>query len=157
VINGTESKISVDFNSYAWQRDLIVKGSIPESGSAPLTPRNNTAETLWYTTSSRLGCGDAEAGKSTIACMCNKTMSEMLDAIKLPGQRQNRGYGPRADGKVVFNHYATRLASGTFIKAPIFIGNTNAEGALDLLLSGQSSKPDLTVPVSSLDCGMHDA
>jgi len=148
---------SVDFYSYAWQRDPIVKGFIPESGSAPLTPRNNTAETSWYTTSSRLGCGGAEAGKSTIGCMRNKTMSEVLDAITLPGQRQNRGYGPRADGKVVFNNYATRLASGTFIKAPTLIGNTNAEGALDLLLSGQSGKPNLTVPVSSLDCGVHDA
>lgn len=98
-------------------------------------------------------------------------MQGILDGMK----KANLGgsFGPTADEKVVFSDYSKRLAQGKYIKAPIFVGNTDDEIGLitalaPLILEGapgtkgvvkrQSSLADLlSIILGGIGCGPHNA
>jgi cholinesterase len=105
---------SVDFYSFAWTQNPIVHAFIPESGTAPFdrldAPSNN--DFAWFAASAALGCGGAEAGSSTLACVKSKSWQEITNTIRL-----TPSFGPVADNKVVFDNYDERRAAGDFIKA----------------------------------------
>jgi cholinesterase len=115
---------SIDMYAYAWTKDPIVSGFIPESGSASVT--TNTGGDLaagWYATSQKLGCGGSEAGPATLACMRKQKWQDITNAIPKREVTPNLGtggFGPTADGKVVFKDYPARRAAGNFIKAVRF-------------------------------------
>src|SRR3954471_24678407 len=99
--------------------------------------------------------------------MRTKPFQDILKAMKTSGQTGMASFGPTADGKVVFDNYPERLASGNFIKAPILVGNTDDEGGLSAALAtlGKSSEPKVTkrqtpppaLPLSGIGCGPHAA
>jgi cholinesterase len=119
--------------------------------------------------SKALGCGGEEAGEKTLPCMRTKPHQDILKAMTTSGQTGMGSFGPTADGKVVFDNYPERLASGNFIKAPILVGNTDDEGGLSMALAtlGKGSKGgkavrkrQTTPPVpnlSGIGCGPHAA
>lgn len=135
---------SVDMYSYAWTKDPIVYGFIPESGSAsrrPSSPNTNNSAS-WYAASKALNCGGEEAGAKSIECMREKPFGDILTAIKpIGGANPMSAFGPRADGKVVFSDYAARSAAGNFIKAPVLVGNTDDEGGISFALSSTRGAP----------------
>ena len=89
----------------------------------------------WWPVSKYLGCGSEETGEKSLSCMRSKKHTEILDAMKKTGTSGlMTSFGATADGKVVFNDYATRLADGNFIKAPLLIGNNDDEGGLTAAL-----------------------
>jgi carboxylesterase type B len=111
---------SVDYYAYAWTKDPIVNGIIAESGTAANLggPARNVSAS-WYMLSQKLGCGGAEAGARTLACVQGKPWQDVLGAMEKRGVTPNLGvggFGPTADGKVVFGDYAKRRAEGNFIK-----------------------------------------
>jgi cholinesterase len=115
--------MSVDYYSFAWTKDPIVAGFIAESGTASNQggPQTNlTALSAgWYATSKKLGCGGAEAGEATLACMRKQKWEAITNAIEKRGVTPNMGaggFGPTYDGKVVFSDYTKRRAEGNFIK-----------------------------------------
>jgi cholinesterase len=147
---------SVDYYSYAWTEDPIITGFIPQSGSAAIRMQagvgNATAAaiTQWSTLSEKLGCGavtEFEVSK-TLSCMRSKPLSAVMDASAPPkgGASAVGTWGPKIDGKTVFTDLAERGNKGKFIHAvslfisvymavglilnqPIFVGNTDNEGA----------------------------
>jgi carboxylesterase type B len=164
---------SVDFYSYAWTKDPIVYGFIPESGSAAIGSNSTNSSANWFSASKALNCGGEEAGEKTVECMRTKDIKSILAAIKAIGGGGMGAFGPRADGKVVFSDYAARRAAGNFIKAPVLIGNTDDEGGLTSALAaipkGPTGPPKGTSPLSrrqtppkapnlaSIGCGPHAA
>jgi cholinesterase len=146
---------SVDYYSYAWTEDPIISGFIPQSGSAAIrsaaVPGDPTVAAInqWSTLSGSLGCGaiSAEEVSKSLACMRSKPLSQVMDATAPPKTGKSMGsWGPKIDGKTVFADLAERGNKGKFIHAvspffsgfksiitnqiqPIFVGNTNNEGA----------------------------
>jgi cholinesterase len=123
---------SVDMYSYAWTKDPIVSAISPMSGNAGARPQNNGSS--WFSTSQKLGCGGAEAGEKTLACMRGKDTTTILNAFK------GTQFWPTADGKVVFSDYDKRLAEGNFIKVPYLTGNTDDEGGISFATSRPAPK-----------------
>jgi cholinesterase len=111
---------AVDIYAYAWAdaKDPVVNGFICESGSAPWTEGNKMNPTLWYSLSERLGCGGAEKGSETVACMKTKPYEGILQASRSsPGKPELfRRFYPVTDEKTVFSDYDKRAAAGRFIK-----------------------------------------
>jgi cholinesterase len=115
--------MSVDYYSFAWTKDPIVAGFIAESGTASNQggPQTNiTALSAgWYSTSQKLGCGGAEAGEATLACMRKQKWEAITNAIEKRGVTPNMGaggFGPTYDDKVVFSNYTKLRAEGKFAK-----------------------------------------
>jgi cholinesterase len=118
---------SVDYYSYAWTADPIVTGFIPQSGSAALRIPNNVAGdptvaavNQWSKLSQKLGCEAVTAQDVTksLSCMRSKSLKEVMDATApTPGAAAMGSWGPKIDGKTVFEDLADRGAKGKFIKA----------------------------------------
>lgn len=116
--------VSVDMYSYAWTKDPIVNAFIPQSGTWELGEAigmggpDPTAN--WYKASQKLGCGGAEKGEQTVACMQSKPWKEILRATRREGVATAFGgmgdFGPTVDEKIVFSDYAARAKAGKFIK-----------------------------------------
>jgi carboxylesterase type B len=112
--------VSVDYYTYAWTKDPIAIGFIPESGSA--SPINSGGSTntgaAWFDASTKLGCGGTEKGAETLSCMRKKSWEEVYDVIEKRGVTPPlAGFGPTIDNKVVFGDIAKRRREGNFIKA----------------------------------------
>ncbi|KAF2663881.1 alpha/beta-hydrolase [Microthyrium microscopicum] len=130
--------MSVDSYSYAWVKDPIINAFIPQSGTASMKAAAPKAanESSWYRLTNRLGCGKEKDGAKTVECMRSlpaATISKQV--IEWSAASTNvlgllTGFGPRPDGKIVFDDYAKRQQEGNFIKRPILIGNMDKEGAL---------------------------
>jgi cholinesterase len=110
---------SVDYYTYAWTKDPIAIGFIPQSGSAsPISLGSTNISAAWYTASQNLGCGGIEKGADTLACMRGKKWEDVYDAIEKRGVTPPvNGFSPTADNKVVFGDIAKRRREGNFIKA----------------------------------------
>ena len=119
---------SVDYYSYAYTKDPIVHGFIPQSGTASLTSRlpsstgntTNVAATNWSSLSERLGCGtvtEQDVAK-TLPCLRSKPAAAILDAsAPKSSEAALNNWGPKVDGKTVFSNTNARAAKGDFIKA----------------------------------------
>lgn len=108
---------SVDLYSFAWTKDPIVNGFIAQSGSASLSGGSPVNMSYWYNISSTLGCGGAEAGDKTVACMRGKDANVIMDSVgKLAAGQLSAGFGPAVDNKTVFSDTARRSTAGNFIK-----------------------------------------
>jgi len=123
---------SVDMYSYAWTKDPIVAAISPMSGNVGVRAQTNSSS--WFTVSQKVGCGGAEAGDKTLACMRSKNTQTILDAYK------GMQFWPATDDKVVFNDYDKRLAEGNFIKVPYLTGNTDDEGGISFATSRPAPK-----------------
>jgi cholinesterase len=121
---------AVDFYSYAWTSDPIVKGLIIQSGSTGLAAYPKEVSTAaWYNVTSTLGCGDSGSNSSLVLeCMRHQTTEDIQKAIPLqvvPGG--SAAFWPTVDETVVFSDYPALAAAGKFIKVPLLIGNTDNE------------------------------
>jgi cholinesterase len=121
---------AVDFYSYAWTSDPIVKGLILQSGTTGLKayPKEYT-EASWYNVTSTLGCGDSSSNSTLVfECMRRQTTEDIQKAIPLqlvPGG--SAAFWPTIDETTVFSDYPALGAAGKFIKVPMLIGNTGNE------------------------------
>jgi cholinesterase len=111
---------ATDIYAYAWAdaKDPVVNGFICESGSAPWTVGNKWNVQAWYSLSERLGCGGAEKGNETVACMRTKPYEAILQASKSSAGKTElfRRFYPVIDEKTIFSDYDKRAAAGRFIK-----------------------------------------
>ncbi|KAE9370855.1 alpha/beta-hydrolase [Stipitochalara longipes BDJ] len=121
---------AIDFYSYAWTADPIVKGLILQSGTTSLGafPREDTAVS-WFNVTSTLGCGDSTSNSSSVLeCMRRQTTEAIQKAIPLELQAGGAAaFWPTVDETVVFSDYPTLAAEGKFIKVPLLVGNTDNE------------------------------
>jgi cholinesterase len=119
---------SVDYYSYAWTEDPIISGFIPQSGSAairmPAPGAGNAAANAisqWSSLSDKLGCGavSAQDVAKTLSCMRSKSLSQVMDATApARGSGSPMGsWGPKVDGKIVFEDLADRGKTGKFVRA----------------------------------------
>jgi cholinesterase len=118
---------SVDFLAYAYPKDPIINGIIPQSGTAGNSVRtaspdgpNNPAVQNWSQLSQQLGCGAAthDDVTKTLSCMRSKPASAVLSATapKTTGDA-TRAWGVKLDPKTgVFGDMPTRGARGGFAK-----------------------------------------
>ncbi|PVH90893.1 alpha/beta-hydrolase [Periconia macrospinosa] len=121
---------AVDFYSYAWTKDPIIKGLIPQSGSTGLRayPKEKSAA-AWYNVTSTLGCGDSSSNSSLVLeCMRHQTTQDIQKAIPLETRvGGSAAFWPTVDETVVFSDYSALAAAGKFIKVPLLTGNTDNE------------------------------
>ncbi|KAH7356153.1 cholinesterase precursor [Pyrenochaeta sp. MPI-SDFR-AT-0127] len=126
---------SVDYWSFAHQKDPIVSGLIPMSGTS-LSFLPNTKEysqSLWYNVSQTVGCGGPNEDPATVlSCVRSKDTSVLLAAAArvppLPSQALNQAtFHPTVDNITVFADYEQLSASGAFAKIPVLAGNTDHE------------------------------
>jgi cholinesterase len=117
--------MSVDFYSYAYTKDPIIHGFIPQSGTAGSVARSttsnvtNTAITNWSNLSQKLGCGAVSENDitKTLACMRAKPLEAVLNATVPASQATAVGtWGPKIDDKIVFADTIARGTRGDFIK-----------------------------------------
>jgi hypothetical protein len=79
-----------------------------------------TAANQWSKLSQKLGCETVTAQDVTksLSCMRSKSLKEVMDATApTPGAAAMGSWGPKIDGKTVFEDLADRGAKGKFIKA----------------------------------------
>ncbi|CZT01075.1 related to acetylcholinesterase precursor [Rhynchosporium agropyri] len=125
---------SVDLYSYAWTKDPIVAGLIPESGNVigwGLQRSKDVSAKAWYNVSATLGCGDAASNSTAVLeCMRGKNYTDVLNAIpQTAGSASLVGpFGPTVDGEVVFSNH--EYTSRTPAKVPMLIGSNNYEAGL---------------------------
>lgn len=118
--------------SYAWTKDPIATGFIPESGNAIGWGLPNSAAfaaSAWYDTSSTLGCGDSNSdSEAVLSCMRRQNYTAVLDATpEAKGTSSILGFfGPTVDDTLVFSDYRSRTPA----KVPMLIGNNDYEGGL---------------------------
>lgn len=138
---------SIDFYSYAWTKDPIASGFIPESGTVfswGLPNSKAAGAAAWFNVSATLGCGDASSDSaSVLSCMRSKSSAAVLNAIPTgSGTAAILGsFGPTVDDTVVFSNYSEREPA----KLPMLLGSNDYEAGLfrlDFALEGVTY-PDL--------------
>lgn len=124
--------VSVDLYSYAWAKDPIAAGFIPESGTVyswGLPNSKATGAAAWFNVSATLGCGDASSDSaSVLSCMRSKSSAAVLNAIPAgSGTAAILGsFGPTVDDTVVFSNYSEREPA----KLPMLLGSNDYEAGL---------------------------
>jgi cholinesterase len=131
---------SVDLYAYTYPDDPIIHATIPESGAATVIPAaNSTNNAAWYALSDSLGCGGSSAGTSTVACMRQKSMADIVEAIKnQKSSALQSGFTPVPDGKIVFDDYVARGKAGKFAKIPVLTGTVDQEAKFFALTAASS-------------------
>ncbi|KAI9049098.1 hypothetical protein LZ554_006946 [Drepanopeziza brunnea f. sp. 'monogermtubi'] len=123
---------AIDIYSYAWTKDPIAAGFIPESGNAigwGLPNSANSTASAWYKTSSSLGCGDSTSDSAAVlSCMRKQDYNAILNAIPASsGPASILGFfGPTEDDTIVFSDYRSRTPA----KVPMLIGSNDYEAGL---------------------------
>ncbi|KAK8062488.1 hypothetical protein PG997_014585 [Apiospora hydei] len=126
---------SVDYYSFAWTKDPIVAGLIPQSGTS-LSFLPNTkeyAESLWYNVTQTLGCGGpSDDPKEILSCIRTADVTTILAAAAkvpaLPTQALAQAtFHPTIDNATVFADYEARAAAGRFARIPLLVGNNDFE------------------------------
>jgi len=114
--------VSVEMHSYAWARDPIVKGYIPQSGTAGLTPTIGSGDNYyrWGNLTEKVGCATAGTEKQKLKCMQALSWEKIVGGMKTLDSCNNAwgAFGPRVDGKIVFSveEYKKRAENGLFAK-----------------------------------------
>ncbi|KAH6613671.1 Alpha/Beta hydrolase protein [Chaetomium sp. MPI-SDFR-AT-0129] len=122
---------SVDHHTFAFPHDPIIAGVIPMSGTASgITPRPSAAAaSLWYNTTSALGCGDATTHPPSLVLSCMQKvpypsiLATLLNTINAPIPMC---YSPTIDDLHVF----TNPSQHPTAKIPMLIGTTDNESGL---------------------------
>ncbi|KAK4233547.1 Alpha/Beta hydrolase protein [Achaetomium macrosporum] len=121
---------SVDHYSFAWASDPIVAGLIAMSGTREgITPQTaSDAATLWYNTTTALGCGNASTPPThLLSCMQSVSpaaiLATLVNTIVSPTRMP---YSPSIDNTLVF----AAPSSHPVAPVPLLIGTTDAESAL---------------------------
>lgn len=121
---------AVDYYSYAWAHDPIVKGFIAESGTAAGlgTLSASAAVASWYNASAALGCGGAQAGAQKVHdCMVSKSVQELVKYLPAAvGGNSAAPFTPAVDDELVFANYTGRKPAA----APMLVGNNDNESGL---------------------------
>ena len=123
--------VSVDYWTYAYEKDPIVNGIIAPSGNAFSFPVNPAVASNWAAVVNATGCSTAA---DQIACMRSanwQDINKAAAAIK-PGKstsvlRSVPAFYPTPDEIIVFSNYTSRSENGQFAKVPTFGGNNNNE------------------------------
>jgi cholinesterase len=124
---------SVDWWSYAYKKDPIVRGLMSTSGTAFSFPMNTLQKQRdnWYNVSAALGCGSSG---DTLECMRQQPFEALSKAAsKVPPSpggslvRSTPPFYPLVDNVTVFGDYLSRAASGNFAKLPYFLGHNDHE------------------------------
>jgi cholinesterase len=112
---------AVDLYAYAWanEKDPIISGIIPQSGSAPIKTGTLLNFDSWYELSQRLGCGGIVEGNATVTCVRTKSIGDVIDAVGSDGGKRSdlsNQFTPRVNEKTYFGDYDRRRVAGKFIK-----------------------------------------
>ncbi|KAK1624293.1 Alpha/Beta hydrolase protein [Colletotrichum phormii] len=125
--------IAVDYYSFAYAEDPIVRGLIMDSGTAHLDQLMNHDETHSNFTcvAQQLGCGNSTTAEAELVCM-RKIPAEKLEnfvaTYKDSEVTPTIGFSPQVDNKIVFANYTEKAALGELSDLPAIIGFNAAEG-----------------------------
>ncbi|KAF2707420.1 cholinesterase precursor [Pleomassaria siparia CBS 279.74] len=142
---------SVDYYSFAWQKDPIVSGLISHSGTSMSFNPNTAdyAQTLWYNVSQTIGCGGLnDDAVAVLACVQAANISVVLAAAaKVPAlptiALAQATFHPTIDNVTVFGNYQELSDAAAFSKIPFLAGNANFESGW-YKLSAYGAKMNLT-------------
>ncbi|KAF4975989.1 hypothetical protein FZEAL_7296 [Fusarium zealandicum] len=140
--------VSVDYWTYAYQKDPIVNGIIAPSGNAFSFPVNapGVQDKNWNTLVSAVGCSGA---RDVMACMREADWQDIKAAAVAirPASsssvlRSIPPFYPKPDGEIVFSDYVSLTKKGSFAKVPILFGhNHNEDGYYRIPAYGNGVTP----------------
>ncbi|EHK43838.1 hypothetical protein TRIATDRAFT_137796 [Trichoderma atroviride IMI 206040] len=125
--------VSVDYWTYAYEKDPIVKGVIAHSGNAFSFPVNapGVPEKNWDTVVAAVNCSSAS---NVMACMreadwqaIKAAAASIKPASTTSVLRSTPAFYPIPDDEIVFSDYVNLTNSGRFAKVPLLLGNNNNE------------------------------
>jgi cholinesterase len=125
--------VSVDYWTYAYEKDPIVNGVIAHSGNAFSFPVNapGVPEKNWDTVVAAVNCTSAS---DVLACMreadwqaIKAAAASIKPASSTSVLRSIPAFYPVPDGEIVFSDYVNLTNSGSFAKVPLLLGNNNNE------------------------------
>ncbi|KAF4455190.1 hypothetical protein F53441_2428 [Fusarium austroafricanum] len=125
--------VAVDYWTYAYKNDPIVKGIIAPSGNAFSFPVNSVAvqEKNWNSVVSAVGCGNTSDVMKCMRTVDWKDIKTAAAAIKPASSssvvRSIPPFYPKPDGEIVFSNYVSLTKMGSFAKVPILMGHNNNE------------------------------
>ncbi|TDZ99834.1 Lipase 4 [Colletotrichum sidae] len=125
--------IAVDYYSFAYPKDPIVRGLVMDSGTAHLDQlmSHDESHSNFTFVAQQLGCGNQTDAKAELACM-RKIPAEKLETFvatyKDSGVTPSIGFSPLIDNKIVFSNYTEKAALGEFSDLPAIIGFNHDEG-----------------------------
>lgn len=113
---------SVDIHSFAWPKDPIVKGLIPQSGTVGILPilEGTGSYHRWGNLTEKVGCFQGNE-EQKLECMRGVPWEKLVEGMKelqTCGNSTLMAFGPRVDGKVIFSQeeYRQRGEKGLFAK-----------------------------------------
>ncbi|KAJ5953285.1 Carboxylesterase type B [Penicillium verhagenii] len=126
---------SVDFYSYAWAHNPLIRGLISHSGTALSYNPNTLAQSAhaFHNVSASLGCGgEAEDQDLVIGCMRQKSFQDIWNASNNVAMISSATipepvFHPVADEITVFSDYNRRSAEGKFARLPYLVTCNNNE------------------------------
>ncbi|KAK2778920.1 chlorogenic acid esterase precursor [Colletotrichum kahawae] len=125
--------IAVDYYSFAYPQDPIVRGLVMDSGTAHLDQlmSHDDIQSNFTFVAQQLGCGNQTTAEAELACM-RKIPAEKLEnfvaTYKDSGVTPSIGFSPVIDNKIVFANYTEKAALGEFSDLPAIIGFNHDEG-----------------------------
>ncbi|KAI8294762.1 Lipase 4 [Colletotrichum sp. SAR 10_98] len=125
--------IAVDYYSFAYPQDPIVRGLVMDSGTAHLDQlmSHDDIQSNFTFVAQQLGCGNQTTPEAELACM-RKIPAEKLEnfvaTYKDSGVTPSIGFSPVIDNKIVFANYTEKAALGEFSDLPAIIGFNHDEG-----------------------------
>jgi carboxylesterase type B len=114
--------VAVDYYSFAYPDDPIVRGLVMDSGTAHLDQlmSHDEVQSNFTFVASQLGCGANVTGGDALvelACMRKipaETLETFVATYKDSEVTPTIGFSPLVDGKIVFENYTERAALGRF-------------------------------------------
>ncbi|KAF7592161.1 hypothetical protein BBP40_000648 [Aspergillus hancockii] len=137
---------SVDFYTYAYPHNPIVRAVGIQSGAAALMISNDQAHLNWNNLSRELEC-------SSLQCMQEKPWADIIQAVSSGSYK----FIPVADNVTVFSDYDARAKEGQLARLPTLIGGADREASAYFNLSSMAINETLvyTATQQTFNCPIH--
>ncbi|KXT18038.1 hypothetical protein AC579_4573 [Pseudocercospora musae] len=122
---------SVDMYTYAYPNDPLVKGFIPQSGTASDGAVPNGSNFTYV--ASQVGCGNTSTPDEEFECMQKANATAIIEVYNNYNATVNDGktltFTTAADNQTRFSNYTDLQTRGLFAKVPTIYSTMNNEGA----------------------------
>ncbi|OQE31282.1 hypothetical protein PENSTE_c001G01002 [Penicillium steckii] len=120
---------NVDYYSYAWATDPLVKGFISESGVATLSSSSDFTSRNWTYVADHFNCTGNEYQQ--LRCLQSVPWEDLIELSYSYNSTTNDGkelkFGPLPDNQTVFSNYQDLRQRGQYAKGGYLTGNTENE------------------------------
>ncbi|KAK5806784.1 hypothetical protein VI817_001042 [Penicillium citrinum] len=148
---------NVDYYSYAWATDPLVKGFISESGVATLSSSEDYVGGNWTYVADHFNCtGDED---QQLQCLQSVPWEDLIELSYSYNSTLNGGkelkFGPLSDNQTVFSNYQDLRRRGQYAKGGYLTGNTENEAETLVRPYSIATGPNQTLVAAATDKLFH--